>query len=211
VINNSELQSHGWTLRGPGILNTMGDFFPLLKQTVLHGLPDALARFLFAAVRQRSDMAASLSRSRPEMPGSYYFTSALRDRKLSRVSAWLMRTMDLTEIRARRRLNYSRLLAQISQLPGAEPLFKDLPPGVCPLFLPIITPKARQLAHRLRAMSIPAIAWWAGYHGSFPDCGGFEEACYLKDNMVALPVHQQLDSRAIDFIAAKAAALLPGA
>ena len=211
VINNPELQGQDWVRRGPGISNTIRNLFPLLKQTVLHGFPHALAGFLFAALRPPPESKRASSLSRPEIPDSYYFSRAMGDRKLSRVSAWLMRSMDLAEIRARRRLNYSLLLKQILPIPGHEPLFKNLPTGVCPLSLPIVTRNARELAHKLRAQSIPAIAWWSGYHRSFPNCGGFEEARFLKDHVVALPIHHQLDAGAIDFIAAKIAALLPGA
>jgi dTDP-4-amino-4,6-dideoxygalactose transaminase len=211
VINNPELKGQDWARRGPGISNTIRDLFPLLKQTVLHGLPHAVARFLFAALRPPPEPERATSLSRPEMPDSYYFSRVMGDRKLSRVSAWLMRSMDLAEIRARRRLNYSLLLKQILPIPGHEPLFKDLPAGVCPLSLPIVTQNARELADELRVQSIPAVAWWSGYHSSFPNCGGFEEARFLKDHVVALPIHHQLDAEAVDFIAAKIAALLPAA
>jgi dTDP-4-amino-4,6-dideoxygalactose transaminase len=209
VINNPELQSQDWARRGPGVSNTIRNLFPLLKQTVLHGLPHAVARFLLAALRPSSEPERAASLSRPEIPNSYYFSCAMSDRKLSRVSSWLMRRMDLAEIRARRRLNYSLLLKQILPIPGHEPLFKNLPAGVCPLSLPIVTRNARELAHKLRAQSIPAIAWWSGYHRSFPNCGGFEEARFLKDHVVALPIHHQLDAGAVDFIAATIAGLLP--
>ena len=210
VINNPELQSQDWARRGPGVSNTIRNLFPLLKQTVLHGLPHAVAGFLFAALRPPSEPERATSLSRPEIPNSYYFSCAMSDRKLSWVSGWLMRRMDLAEIRARRRLNYSLLLKQILPIPGHEPLFKNLPTGVCPLSLPIVTRNARELAHKLRAQSIPAIAWWSGYHRSFPNCGGFEEAGYLKDNVLALPIHQQLDARAIEFVGVRVRECLAG-
>ena len=209
VINNPELQCRDWARRGPGISNTMSNLFPLLRQTVLHGFPHAVARLLFAALRSPHRSKHFSSLSRPEIPDSYYFSRAIGDRKLSRVSAWLMQSMDLAEIRACRRLNYSLLLKQILPITGHEPLFKILPAGVCPLSLPIVTRNARELAHKLRAQSIPAIAWWSGYHRSFPNCGGFEEARFLKDHVVALPIHHQLDVGAVDFIAAAIAGLLP--
>jgi dTDP-4-amino-4,6-dideoxygalactose transaminase len=118
--------------------------------------------------------------------------------------------MDFAEIRLRRRLNYSLLLKQLSQTPGVQFLFDDLPAGVCPLCLPILVRGARQMARKLTAMSIPAIPWWKGYHRSFPDAGGFEEAGYLKDNMLALPIHQQLDARAVEFVGEKVRECMAG-
>jgi dTDP-4-amino-4,6-dideoxygalactose transaminase len=127
----------------------------------------------------------------------------MTDRNIARVSAWLVGRMDVPEIRERRRRNYTRLLDRISHIANLEPLFPGLPPGVCPLSLPVLVKGARELARKLQAQSIPAIAWWSGYHRFFPATGEFEEARYLKDSVVALPIHQQLADRSVDFIADK--------
>jgi hypothetical protein len=114
----------------------------------------------------------------------------------------------LTEIREKRRLNYALLLKRILRIPGLKVLYPELPAGVCPLCLPILVPKAVELAHRLYVQSVPAIAWWSGYHPFFPEGAEFAEARYLKDNLVALPVHQQLDHAAVEFIGDKIADLV---
>jgi dTDP-4-amino-4,6-dideoxygalactose transaminase len=211
VVNNPELQGGAWTERTPGMVSIMGNLSRLFRQSLLRGLPEVVVRRLFATLRGSAESQASRAgESRPEMPRSYYFGSAMRDRKISAASRWLMARMDFAEIRLRRRLNYSLLLKQLSQTPGVQFLFDDLPAGVCPLCLPILVRGARQMARKLTAMSIPAIPWWKGYHRSFPDAGGFEEAGYLKDNMLALPIHQQLDARAVEFVGEKVRECMAG-
>jgi len=56
----------------------------------------------------------------------------------------------------------------------------------------------------LRRLSIPAIAWWAGYHRSFMNLIEFPEAARLKDHLLALPIHQDLNGAQIEFIGRKA-------
>ncbi|NLG41958.1 MAG: hypothetical protein GX547_01830 [Phycisphaerae bacterium] len=46
-----------------------------------------------------------------------------------------------------------------------------------------------------------AVPWWAGYHPAFA-WDEFPEAAFLKDHVLALPVHQQLCPTDIDAIAA---------
>jgi dTDP-4-amino-4,6-dideoxygalactose transaminase len=48
-------------------------------------------------------------------------------------------------------------------------------------------------------MGIVAVQWWAGFHREF-DWAGFPEAKYLKEHVLAIPVHQQLTKQNIDHI-----------
>jgi dTDP-4-amino-4,6-dideoxygalactose transaminase len=111
-----------------------------------------------------------------------------------------MERIDFSEVRSRRRANYSILSKRLSQVPGFEMLIKELPEGVCPLLLPLIGRKAGQVAQRLQARSIPALAWWTGYHRAALNWEEFQEARYLKDNVLAIPVHHQLSAEAVEFI-----------
>lgn len=203
VINRPELQRRPWLRRAPGLSETLQGSFSLLRQSLLRGLPRSAVRCLFAWFRGSSRAGLNRGRSRLEIPDSYYFSSAMTDSNISGVSAWLVGRMQVPEIRDRRRGNYTLLLNRISRISNLKPLFPDLPAGVCPLALPILVKSARELVRKLRAQTIPAIAWWAGYHSFFPATEEFEQARYLKDSVVALPIHQQLNSRDVDFIAAK--------
>jgi perosamine synthetase len=201
VINNDSLACGPWRPWRPDFWEISASVLRLVRQSVLAGLPAGFVRLLIAAFR--SHVKSSPTLSAPGIPESYYFTAALRNRAISRTSSWLMERMDVAEVRKRRRSNYAVLLKQVEHIPGVKPLLQELPPGVCPLFLAVIVEEAQAVARKLQAYAIPAIAWWAGYHRSFPDCGGFEEARFLKSHLLALPIHQQLDEGAMEFIGEK--------
>jgi hypothetical protein len=44
-----------------------------------------------------------------------------------------------------------------------------------------------------------AVEWWAGYHRSF-NWDEFPEACYLKDHLLTLPIHQDLGVTQMKYI-----------
>jgi len=201
VINRPELQRRPWPRRGPSFYEILPSLSSLLRQSLLSDLPESAVRRLFAWFRRPSKLGLNSGRTRLEMPDSYYFRTAMTDRNISQLSAWLVGRMEVPEIRERRRRNYTRLLNGVSHISKLTPLFPDLPAGVCPLSLPVLVKGAREVAKKLHAQSIPAVAWWAGYHRFFPPTAEFEQACYLKDSVVALPTHQQLDDRDVDFIA----------
>jgi dTDP-4-amino-4,6-dideoxygalactose transaminase len=204
VMKSPELQRESWFRSGPGLPGVLAGFSRLLRQSVLCCLPGALGRSLAAAFRGRPGIEIPAG-DRLEMPESYYFNLALKDRKMSPISAWLMERMDFSEVRSRRRLNYSALRKRLAQTSRFEFLFQELPEGVCPLFLPLIVQGARQAARKLQALSIPAVAWWAGYHRAALNWEEFEEARFLKNNLLAIPIHHQLSAGAIEFIGDKIA------
>ena len=199
VINNRALPRRTWLLKLPKLM--LSDASRLLRQSLLRALPNAAARILDCLIRNRAAEELPSGPGRREMPRSYYSTPFLKDRSISKVSAFLMSGMSFSEIRARRRRNFSLLLQLLSRESGLTPLYRELPDGVCPLCLPILVGPARKLAARLASFSIPAVPWWSGYNAQCKEWDAFPEACYLKDHMVALPVHQQLNDSAMQYIA----------
>lgn len=100
-------------------------------------------------------------------------------------------------IRAVRRAHYARLLEPLRVLPGARLLLPDLPPEVCPLFLPLAVDRPQQVVERLRADGISAAPWWEGFHPSVP-WDEYPEAVELKRTGIVLPIHQALRPRHIE-------------
>ena len=199
VVNNPNLQNKPWPLQSPGVFAVIGNVFRISRPSVLRHLPPASVRLLFK-LRATFRGEAGVSPERLGMPPSYYFHPPMSNKAWSKPAAWLMKRIDLSEVRRRRRRNFSRLTQYISAVPGLKVLFPELPEGVCPLCLPVIVPGARQAARRLCSQSVPAIAWWSGYHRDYLNRNEFPEACHLKDNIMALPIHQQLDDNAMKFI-----------
>lgn len=119
---------------------------------------------------------------------------------MSSISRRILGHINATEVVARRRGNFLYLLDALRAVPGLEPVFSALPDGICPVVFPVLTENRDELCIRLWKMKISAIAWWAGYH-PMVNWQEFTDACYLKDHVTALPVHQDLDKRHMSYMA----------
>lgn len=95
---------------------------------------------------------------------------------------------------AARRRNFAALLGAAHRFGDCRALFSTLPDGVCPLYFPVIAQDPKRLVARLRDGAVSALPWWGELHAAVP-WARFAEARHLKDHVVALPVHQDLDER----------------
>ena len=146
----------------------------------------------------------------PDMPGSYYFDPGLIGMGVSGVDRRAMAGFDVADaIRARRAHyhDYQRLLAD---LPGARPLFPELEATSVPLSMPVVVQDRDRIAAQMQAQGIGVTPWWAGYHRRL-DFSGQDGARFLKDHVLALPVHQDLGPGAAEHVVAVLKACLsPG-
>jgi dTDP-4-amino-4,6-dideoxygalactose transaminase len=124
----------------------------------------------------------------------------LRDLALgaSPVVEHLCRRTDGEMVAVRRRRNFTRLAAELGD--RFEVLGAPLPPGVCPLFVPIRVPDKPRLHAALQARGVDAIDFWST---GDPACdpGAFPEAAALRREILELPCHQSLDDEEIDAVA----------
>lgn len=98
----------------------------------------------------------------------------------------------------RRRKNYLKMSQIIDGINGARPLFPSLPDKVCPYMFPIITDRKREIKKKLHYHGIPASSW--------PDLppeilereDEHQDAIWLRDHILLLPVHQELSGKQID-------------
>ena len=127
----------------------------------------------------------------PDMPASYYFDPRLLDTRISRFAARPLRSFDVATTIATRRRNYLAYLDQFADSPAIRPLFPDLTGGTCPLSMPVLIENRDAVARRLVAAGVAATPWWAGYNRHI-DFSGVGDACFLKDHVLSLPVHQAL-------------------
>lgn len=178
------------------------------KPRLRAGIDMALGAERRSALMRRRKAAAPLDAAPfPDMPAGYYFDPRLQDAALSRLTARQIRSFPVAETIARRRANYRSYLSALAALPGATPLFPDLPADVCPLSMPVLVADRDRIAAQLQAQGIAATPWWAGYHRGL-DFSGQDEACRLKDHVLALPCHQDLSEAAIRHICGALAGLL---
>jgi dTDP-4-amino-4,6-dideoxygalactose transaminase len=204
VINNPALSADSWRRQRPPLLRLSRRMLSLAKRYMLHrssesGLLYSTLWSLLGTRQLTNNDSCGPDASFPDMPSNFYYDERLNNDDISRITERMLRTFDAVEIRSRRRRNFLRYLDLLSSAEGAELLYRELPEGVCPLHFPIIVPERGRVCRELNALSIDATAWWSGYHRSLP-WAEYPDACFLKDHLLVLPVHQGLSDNHIGFI-----------
>lgn len=96
------------------------------------------------------------------------------------------------EIIRQRRRNYSALDAQLRSYPGYSPAFQTLQSGVCPLCLPIRVSGRSNFLRDLRRENILPFIFGAYPHPYLP-AELNDETSGMRNAIVGLPIHQQLN------------------
>jgi perosamine synthetase len=102
------------------------------------------------------------------------------------------------EIIERRRRNFFLLLGRLRQV--GEPLFHELPAGVCPLFFPLRVADKPAVLEGLRARGVDAVDFWSGFHPACP-ASEFPEVAALRRDLVEIPCHQDLEPDTVSRLA----------
>ncbi len=203
VIHNPEIRFEGdetWNFRQPPVSGTVRSLLPFAKRNLLMMLSGTpLFQVFWNLLQKRQPHDAALNVRFPDMPDSYYYDSRLDHLGVSGITRWLLSRFDSEEIRGIRRRNYLRYLERLGPAKGLSLIFSSLPDGACPLHFPVLVANRNEICRCLHDMAIEAIAWWSGYHQGLPWLD-YPDACYLKDHVVALPVHQQMKDANIDYI-----------
>jgi len=122
-------------------------------------------------------------------------------RGISRLSLALLLRLDPIAIRERRRHNYLGLAARLAAVPRFRPVLASLPPGVCPLYLPVFVQDRTEILLRLQAAGVEPFLFGIFHHPDL-DVARFPEARVLRGEILCLPIHQDLDAGDLDRLAA---------
>jgi perosamine synthetase len=135
----------------------------------------------------------------PRVPfGDIGFDLASVNVAISPLSLALLKRFDYRAIRQRRRENFQllsrRLEGHAALLPNA------LEPGTCPLLFPLLVPDKPMASAALQARGIAAMEFW---NTGDPEAGGPEhsDAQFLRDHLVELPIHQDVTSAQVHYMA----------
>lgn len=205
IVNNQTLRLKTWALIKAPVFPVFRHLLPLIKSSVLRYLSrKPLYHPIFSWISGLLDAGKSggpsnLAEKWKVMPESYYYKPELDNRRMSFLSKRMLDRIDYSQVVEKRRKNYQRLLSMFSDNPNVMPMFRALPPGVCPLVFPVIVQDREKICIELNKQHIHAIPWWAGYHRDL-SWNGFEDARFLKDHVVALPIHQDLTEDEVSFI-----------
>jgi perosamine synthetase len=153
----------------------------------------------------RSGSSAPDTTIEREMPKSNYFDGHKIGWPMSRLSRGLLSKIDSPGIVEKRRRNYRRLLDALRGNPSLQLLYGELPDGVCPLSFPIFVKGREAWSAALEGRGI-LVGGWPSYHRGF-DWKDYPEARRLKNDLLTLPVHQDLGPDQMDYIAACVAAV----
>jgi len=134
-----------------------------------------------------------------EMLSSNRFLQSQRGWQMSRSAGGLLEQANPREIVARRRRNFSRFHDRLKRGLHLVPLHDSLPAGVCPLSYPVYAKDPCTARTFLEHQGIQ-VQGWPGYYPGMP-WGDYPDACALKDNLLTLPVHQDLSLAQMDYIA----------
>ena len=200
VIHNPHIDVTVHMLKRPPLKNIIRAMLPFIKRGVLRTLSDSsLFPPAWKYLKKEQQEAGSKITPYPDMPQSYYYDNRLDNMAMSGITRYLLPRFDYGEICKVRRRNYQLYLDQLGNIDGITVAYPYLSEGVCPLRFPVIVNRRCEICRRMNDLSIDAIAWWSGYHQGF-SWAGYPEACFLKDHLLALPVHQQLTEKHIKYI-----------
>jgi dTDP-4-amino-4,6-dideoxygalactose transaminase len=142
-----------------------------------------------------TEQTASLDANDPS------FDLGMVNQPMSRISHWIFRHSDIQAIVQRRRENYLYLASLLRSIDGITPLHENLPPDVCPWIFPVFCDQLPNAHFLLRRLGIPAAAW-DFVKPPLSDLQSFPSAAFLYENLVFLPIHQNLTRQSLDRIAA---------
>lgn len=174
---------------------------PLLKRRLLRSFDKtALFPFIFSLVNKNKLKKQLLVDAKSGgMPSNYYFDVSKKNWAMSKLTQGLLENVNIERIVCQRRRNYKYLHELLEGLTSIIPLYQELPSNVCPLAFPVITKRRDEFCRKLARCGITAIPWWAGKHRLF-DFSEYPDADFLKNNLLVIPIHQELGKRHVEFI-----------
>ncbi len=193
----------------PFTLKVAKDLFDRYAESGHHPVLRAFSRSLGSAKRvvvRRTDSASGPAPLHAAESTSDSFIPALVNQPMSRVSRFLLDRFDIARVAAQRRANYLHLHERLSRVEGVQSFFSAPPEGVCPWVFPAVFENQANAHRLLRRLGIPAVSWDDVKPAGFSE-RMFPDAEFLYQNLVFLPVHQDLEEKHLDAIAEAALAV----
>lgn len=182
-------------------LNSLERGFEHGRLALLHTLLSPLLALKDALRKPRAHGGASRAPALApsSSDSSFELDPAWIDKRSSLFARALLRLSSATRIATLRRAHYLRLDGALRDLPGIRPLYPALPDGVCPWAYPLLASDADGLAARLGAAGVPVLRFgrplWQGV-----DAATCANAVHLSQQVLALPCHQELQPRELDWL-----------
>jgi dTDP-4-amino-4,6-dideoxygalactose transaminase len=150
------------------------------------------------AVRQTSRRLVNRAGVERVSTGTQHFEVKDVQLGMSALSHLVLRNQDFARIVEQRRRNYFLLYAMLRDI--APPVTGELKPGVCPLFYPISVDHKPAAMARLLTRGVETVDFWGLRHPAVA-AGEFPEVDTLRERVLELPIHQDLGTADIEYVA----------
>jgi perosamine synthetase len=134
------------------------------------------------------------------MSADLYYNNAHNKLAMSNLANRMLKAFVPDEIKLIRRRNYCLLADILHNQNNLSILHPELPDGVCPLNFPIIIENRDFVRLELYKRGIDADAFGKCYHKDY-SLHDYPDSNYLKNHILSLPIHQNLDTERIRYIA----------
>lgn len=137
----------------------------------------------------------------PDIPSEYYCSRAATVHRGPRLALGAVRRINIGEVVRKRRDNYELLRRRLFGTKNISLLWNEpLDNEICPLGLPLLVSNRTRWCEQLNASGIAVTRWWSGCHRGL-DWSEYSDALDLKERLILLPVHQQLNTPHMEYIA----------
>ena len=208
VINNAALGKLSVEIQQPPLPTIIRRLLPFIKSnlliflsrnTLLHPFYSILFNILNS---HRIAMAEKELHIRGEsmLSADLYYNNAHGKFAMSNFTNKMLKAFVPDEIKLIRRRNYCLLADILHNQNNLCILHPELPDGVCPLNFPIIIENRDFVRLELYKRGIDADAFGKCYHKDY-SLHDYPDSNYLKNHILSLPIHQNLDTERIRYIA----------
>lgn len=154
-------------------------------------------RAVRAAIRLAGHSVVRAARIERVTPGDMDFDRTHLDLGASWLTRRIAATQDLERIIAVRRRNYEVLAARLADV---GPPVVALAPGVCPLFYPVRVVDKQAAVDALTRRGVIPVDFWRFFHPAC-DPAEFPEVARLREEVLEIPCHQDIDEATLERVA----------
>ncbi|GAB7017229.1 DegT/DnrJ/EryC1/StrS family aminotransferase [Halostagnicola bangensis] len=120
--------------------------------------------------------------------------------QMSKLTHRVFADADPESIRSNRRENFRTWNEVLDSRSDVVPIFDSMPEGVCPQVFPVRTADSSEFIRQLEQLGVDGANTWPRLSESVRDNPAYETSNLLSRSTVVLPVHQHIESSAIEAV-----------
>ena len=196
-LDPADLEFAGWMFNAKAALNALeyaGSYGRLKVVYAVLALPIRLQKYLWTKAKSAS-LTGALATVGPKVSSGYkYLDTQWINKRMSGFSRGLIAMTSKAWVVRRRRENYNKLVAALSDLPKGRPLLPYLPNEVTPYMFPFLVDEPERVFPRLKRLGVP-IYRWEDIEATTCDIS----RSYAQ-RLLQLPCHQDLRAKELDWM-----------